>query len=60
MRRLRNRRKDGRRCLTIELFDEEVDALVRRGLLKPETRNDPTAVCQALYDHLDRTLGAQA
>jgi hypothetical protein len=33
------------------------DALIRRGLLKPETRNDPGAICEALYKHLDRSLG---
>ena len=46
------------RCLTIELRETEIDALIREGLLKPETRNDPSAVSDALYAFLDGTLGA--
>jgi hypothetical protein len=45
------------RCLTIELRETEIEALIRRGLLKSETRNDPSAVTKALYAHLDGTLG---
>jgi hypothetical protein len=37
------------RCLTIELREIEVTALVRTGYLKPETRNDLGAVRNALY-----------
>ena len=58
MRLHRERRRLGLRCLMIELCEAEIDALVRRGLLKPETRNEPTAVSGALYDFLDLTLGA--
>jgi hypothetical protein len=50
------RRRDGLRCLTIELRETEIGALIRKGFLKQETRNDPHAVCEALYAHLDRTL----
>jgi hypothetical protein len=57
MRRHRERRREGLRCLTIELRETEIDALVHRGLLKPVTRNDPSAVSEALYAFLDRTLG---
>ena len=57
-RRHRKRRRDGLRCLTIELRETEIDALIRHRLLNPETRNDPTAVIDALYAFLDRTLGA--
>jgi hypothetical protein len=35
-----------------------VDALIRKGLLKPETRNNSTALREALYAVLDGTLGA--
>ena len=56
MRRHRERRRDGMRCLWIELHETEIDALVQRGMLKPETRNDQNAVADALYDHLERTL----
>jgi len=58
MRRHRQRRLDGLRCLTIELRKTEVDALIRRGLLRPDTRNDPNAILEALYVYLDHTLGA--
>jgi hypothetical protein len=44
------------RCLTIELHETEIDALIREGLLKSETRNDPSAVSDALYAFLDGTL----
>jgi hypothetical protein len=57
MRRHRERRRDGLRCLTIELRDTEIDELIRKGLLKPETRNKTSAIMEALYAHLDLTLG---
>jgi hypothetical protein len=34
------------------------DALIRKGLLKADARNDLRAVREALYEYLDRTLGA--
>jgi len=58
MRRHRERRRDGLRCMTIELRETEIDALIRKELLKPETRNDPSTVIDALYAFLDRTLDA--
>jgi hypothetical protein len=57
MRRCRERRREGMRCLTIELRETEIDALIRRGLLKPETRNIRRDIVLALYVFLDRTLG---
>jgi hypothetical protein len=59
MRLHRERRRQGLRCLMIELRETEIDALIRKGLLKPETRNDPTALSKALYAFLDGTLGAK-
>jgi hypothetical protein len=56
MRRHRERRRDGLRCLTIELRETEIDALIRKQLLNPETRNNPSAIIDALYAFLDRTL----
>ena len=56
MRRHRERRRDGMRCLWLELRDTEIDALVQSGLLKAETRNDQNAIADALYEHLERTL----
>jgi hypothetical protein len=58
MRRHRQRRRDGLRCLMIELRETEIDVFISLKLLTAETRNDPEAVCDALYAFLDRTLGA--
>jgi hypothetical protein len=58
MRRHRERRRDGLRCLTIELRETEINALICKELLKPETRNDHSAIIDALYAFLDRTLDA--
>ena len=57
MRLHRERRRNGMRCLIIELRETEIDALIRKGLLKSETRNDPSAVSDALYAFLDDQLG---
>ena len=56
MRRHRERRRDGLRCLTIELRETEIDALIRKGFLKTDTRNDTSAIIDALYALLDREL----
>jgi hypothetical protein len=56
MRLHRERRRLGLRCVTIELRATEIDALVRMGLLRPEMRNTPNDVVEALYLHFDRTL----
>ena len=56
MRRHRERRRDGLRCMTIELRETEIDALIRRGLLEEDTRNDLQAVRTAFYGFLDRAL----
>ncbi len=52
----RRRRREGLHWLPIELRNSEIDALIRKQLLKPETRKDPNAVIDALYVFLDRTL----
>jgi len=57
MRRHRQRRRDGLRCLTIELRTTEIQALEHRGLLKPEARNDRNAILKAFYQFLDHNLG---
>jgi hypothetical protein len=56
MRRHRERRREGLRCLWVELHETEVDALVRNRLLGPGLRDDPNAIADALYAHLERTL----
>jgi hypothetical protein len=42
-----------------EVREREIDALIRKGLLKPETRNVAYDVQMALYAFLDATLGAK-
>ena len=56
MRRHRQRRRDGLRCLRVEIRKTEIEVLVHRGYLKKETRNDGRAVIEALYAHLENTL----
>jgi hypothetical protein len=58
MRRHRQRRRDGLHCLVIELRDTEIETLIRKGLLKWETRNDRSAIIKALYAFFDRTLSS--
>jgi hypothetical protein len=55
MRAYRQRRREGLRCLTIELRETEIDALLGK---KADARNDADAIRDALYAHLERTLDA--
>ena len=57
MRRHRQRRRDGLRCFMIELRETEIDALIRKGLLAQENRDDYDSVQSALYAFLDDALG---
>ena len=56
MRRHRERKRNGMRCVVVEVRETEIDTLVRIGLLKNEMRNDEDEIRDALYAHLDRTL----
>jgi hypothetical protein len=56
MRRHRERRREGLRCLMIELRVTEIDALICKGMLKADARNDPYSIEMALYQFLERTL----
>ena len=56
MRRHRERQRNGLRCLMIEVYETEIDELIRKGLLKWETRNDQNEIVKAIYKHFDRTL----
>jgi hypothetical protein len=58
MRRHRERRRDRLRCMTIELRETEIGALIRKGFLKEDARNDLRAVKSAFYGFLDGTLGS--
>ena len=53
MRRHRQRRRDGLRCLMIELRETEIDALISNGLLAAEDRQDYNSVQSAFYAFLD-------
>ena len=57
MRLHRARKLAGLRCLTLEIRDAEIAALIRKGLLRPDSRQDNAAVRNALYSLLDRHLG---
>lgn len=56
MRRYRQRRRDGLRCVLIELRETEIFELVRMGLLKPEDCNRNDAILTALYAFLEDSL----
>jgi hypothetical protein len=60
MRRSRKRRRDGLRCLTIELHETEIDVLIEKGLLNADARNDVYAIRDAVHAHFDSTLGSAA
>ena len=57
MRLCRARRSAGLRCLTLEIREAEIAALIRKGLLYCDSQQDSTAVRNALYLLLDRHLG---
>jgi hypothetical protein len=44
MRRHRQRQRNGLRCISVELHELEIETLIRKGLLKWETRNDRNAI----------------
>jgi len=56
--RHRERRQLGLRCVTIQVWERELDEFVRQGLLKPERRYDVYEIKHAIYAVLDRALGA--
>jgi hypothetical protein len=56
MRTHRKRKRQGLRCVTVQLRETEIDVLIRNGLLAADARNDPYAVRKAVHTHFDRTL----
>jgi hypothetical protein len=56
MRLHRERKKNGMRCLMIELRETEIDALIRKGFLTADTRNDTSEIIDAIYAYFDREL----
>jgi hypothetical protein len=57
MRRCRARRRAGFRCLVIEISNDEIGGLVRRGLLPVTDRDDLDAIQTAVYGFFEQTIG---
>lgn len=57
MARYRKRRRNGLRCITLEIRESEIDTLIRRGRLPSNNRSDTAAIKKALYSWLDDELG---
>jgi hypothetical protein len=55
MRASRERRRNGVRCLTIDITDCEIKRLVDLGLLKPGNEDDRCKISLALYRFLDES-----
>jgi hypothetical protein len=60
MRRHRERQRGGLIWLAIELRATEVDALVRKGFLPEEGREDRDAITRALYEFLEFELDSES
>ena len=58
MRLHRARKLAGLRCLTLEVRETEIAALIRKGLLRPGSEHDSKGIRNALYSLLDRHLGS--
>jgi len=57
MRLHRARKLAGLRCLTLEVREAEIAALIRKGLLRNDSQYDGKAIRTALYALLDHHLG---
>ncbi len=56
MARLRRRRRDGLRPISIDIFKHEIDELVARGMLAPENRDSGAEITNALARLLNKVL----
>ena len=56
MRLHRARKLAGLRCVTLEVRETEIAALIKKGLLRADSQTDDNAVRDAFYVHLDRSL----
>ena len=56
MRLHRRRRRRGMRSFSILLHVTEIEALIRKGFLVPQSRSDPDAIRAAVHDFLFSTL----
>ena len=57
MQRSRKRRREGISCYTIQLRDNEIEALVDLGLLSPVECANRRSVIKAIHAFVDETLG---
>jgi len=57
MRRCRARRRAGFRCVMVEISNDEIAGLTRRGLLPEQDREDVGAIEAATYDLFEQTIG---
>ena len=55
MRASRRRRREGLRCVTLDLRKDEVDRLIQLGHLRQADREDRNQVLLALYCFLDQS-----
>ena len=54
MRRYRMRRRNGHTCITVELREDEIAALISCGFLEMDQRDNRVAIATALHHYLDR------
>ena len=54
MREYRKRKKDGVRCISLQILPSEIEGLVQRGFLKPEMCDDPLEVTAAIYEFFEK------
>ena len=54
MRRYRTRRRNGHTCITVELREGEIAALISSGFLEMDQRDNRAAIATALHHYLDR------
>ena len=55
MKRYRARRRDGMRCVTLDLRETEIDRLIELGHLRRDDREDRNQLLLALYRFLDES-----
>jgi hypothetical protein len=58
MRRHRKRQREGLHCLTVQLRETEIEALIYKGLLKFEMSHSKNAIINALHAIFDLNLSS--
>jgi hypothetical protein len=58
MRRYRKRQRRGQRIIRVQIEPNEIEALVSRGFLGPNDREDTSAIEFGMSAFIDETLGA--